>query len=157
MIDNGISGLKELRDNVYIEIEHWFNFVVKLGEDSLKGGVDSDQTLKIMVLYPIIRESWRLQYKFTAKSSPETWKSYRNICDLAICNVWKGLQPQNWYHKIAAVTMLLEKYHNEMTNECHRKSNNINKEIQGASKTRKRVSDKTAFVHKIHQIALLQL
>ena len=53
------------------------------------------------------------------------------------------------------VKILLEKYHNEMTNEkayfrsklkrwydfWERKVNNVNEEIQGASKTRKRVNE----------------
>ena len=83
MIENVISELKAFRDNVDIEFEHWFNFAVKLGEEVnttlsvprlAKAGVDSDQTLKMMVLYPVIWEaslfqSWRC--KFSARISPE--------------------------------------------------------------------------------------
>ena len=33
MTDNVTSKLKDFRDNVNIEFEHWFNFAVKLGEE----------------------------------------------------------------------------------------------------------------------------
>ena len=33
MTDNVVSELKDFRDNVDIEFEHWFNFAVKLGEE----------------------------------------------------------------------------------------------------------------------------
>ena len=66
MIDNVISELKVFRDNVGIEFDRWFNFTVNLGEGVntvtsvprlTKTGVDLDQTLKMIVLYLIIREA----------------------------------------------------------------------------------------------------
>ena len=71
MIRNVISELKDFSDNADIEFEHWFNFAVKLGEEvntdhqfqaQLKAAVDSNQTLTMTVLYPIVREAWLLFY-----------------------------------------------------------------------------------------------
>ena len=79
MIDNKISVLKELRDNVYIEIKHWFNFIVKLGEEvntvppTLRLAKRRTRFRPNIILlsenlgYCI---SW--SYKFAAKSWPET-------------------------------------------------------------------------------------
>ena len=59
MIDNVISELKTVSDNVDIECEHWLFLSVKLGEelnidhqfqDQLKAGVDSNQRMKMIVL-----------------------------------------------------------------------------------------------------------
>ena len=68
MVDNVICELKSFRDNLDIEFEHWFNFAVKLGKEvntipsvprlAKSWRVNLDQTLKMMVLYPIIRITW---------------------------------------------------------------------------------------------------
>ena len=75
------------------------------------------------------------------------------------------------YNLEISVKILLEKYHNEMTNEgahfrselkgwynfLERKLNNVSEEIQGASKQGKESMVNQASLYKIHQIALLKL
>ena len=166
MTDNITSELKDFKNNVDIDFDHWFNFAVKFREEvntvpsvlrlvkswnRFRPNVENDDSLsycKKSLAIPFLNDiNSQLQYRLEDRNHIEIFATLPSIMF------------KRDYNLEITVKILLEKYHNEMANEgalfrselkrrsnfSERKLNNVSEEIQGASKVKKRFDGKPGF------------
>ena len=124
IIDNVISKLKGFRHNVDMEFEHWFNFAVKLGEE-----VNTVPSVTRLVkswsrFRPNVENNDSLSYYKGSLAIPflDDINSQLEYCledrnHIEFFAVLPSIVFERDYNVEITVKILLEKYHNEVTNE----------------------------------------